>query len=74
MIIVASVCFALFFVLNGLNKTFHVDTKPFNCIPCLSAWTALVLFIMPEYIVNFVFTMFGSGVLGMIGYRLMIKL
>jgi hypothetical protein len=74
MVILASVCFALFFVLNGLNKTFHVDVKPFNCIPCLSAWTALVLFIMPDYIINFTLYIFGSGVLGMIAYRLMIKL
>lgn len=74
MIIVASVFFAVFFNMTNLDKSFGLNFKPFNCVPCLSVWSAVVLFIMPPQIVEFVLVTFGSGVIGGITYRLMLKI
>lgn len=74
MIIVASIAFAVFVNMTNLYKSFYLNFKPFNCVPCLSVWSALVLFLMPEQMVNFVATVFVAGVLGGIIYRLLLKL
>ena len=74
MIIVAAIAFALFVNMTNLYKSFYLNFKPFNCVPCLSVWSALVLFLMPEQMVNFVATVFVAGVLGGIIYRLLLKL
>lgn len=74
MIIVAAIAFAVFVNMTNLYKSFYLNFKPFNCVPCLSVWSALVLFLMPENMVNFVATLFVAGVLGGIIYRLLLKL
>ena len=74
MIIIASIAFAVFVNMTNLYKSFYLNFKPFNCVPCLSVWSALVLFLMPENMVNFVATLFVAGVLGGIIYRLLLKL
>lgn len=74
MIIVAAIAFAVFVNMTNLYKSFYLNFKPFNCVPCLSVWSALVLFLMPEQMVNFVATVFVAGVLGGIIYRLLLKL
>jgi hypothetical protein len=74
MIIVAAIAFAVFVNMTNLYKSFYLNFKPFNCVPCLSVWSALVLFLMPEQMVSFVATVFVAGVLGGIIYRLLLKL
>lgn len=74
MIIVAAIAFSVFVNMTNLYKSFYLNFKPFNCVPCLSVWSALVLFLMPENMVNFVATLFVAGVLGGIIYRLLLKL
>lgn len=74
MIIVAAIAFAVFVNMTNLHKSFYLNFKPFNCVPCLSVWSALVLFIMPDSMVDFVANIFVAGVLGGIIYRLLLKL
>lgn len=74
MIIIAAIAFAVFVNMTNLHKTFYLNFKPFNCVPCLSVWSALVLFMMPDSMVDFVATIFVAGVLGGIIYRLLLKL
>lgn len=74
MIIVAAIAFAVFVNMTNLHKSFYLNFKPFNCVPCLSVWSALVLFIMPDSMVEFVANIFVAGVLGGIIYRLLLKL
>lgn len=74
MIIVAAIAFAVFVNMTNLHKSFYLNFKPFNCVPCLSVWSALVLFMMPDSMVDFVANIFVAGVLGGIIYRLLLKL
>lgn len=74
MIIVAAIAFAVFVNMTNLHKSFYLNFKPFNCVPCLSVWSALVLFIMPDSMVDFVANIFVAGVLGGVIYRLLLKL
>lgn len=66
MIILASISFA-FFVVEVLRLPAPgtwLYRKPFNCIPCLSAWTALALFFLPDVFTQVISTMFGAGTIG----------
>ena len=74
MIIIAAIAFAVFVNMTNLHKSFKLDFKPFNCVPCLSVWSALVLFMMPDSMVDFVANIFLAGVLGGVIYRLLLKL
>lgn len=74
MIIVAAIAFAVFVNMTNLYKSFYLNFKPFNCVPCLSVWSALVLFMMPDSMVDFVANIFVAGVLGGVIYRLLLKL
>lgn len=74
MIIIAAIAFAVFVNMTNLHKSFYLNFKPFNCVPCLSVWSALVLFMMPDSMVDFVANIFVAGVLGGIIYRLLLKL
>lgn len=66
LIILASVSFAFFIVevLRWPRPDTILYRKPFNCIPCLSAWTALALFFLPEVCTEVMATMFGAGTIG----------
>jgi hypothetical protein len=37
--------------------------KPFDCMTCLSAWTALLLFFLPDVYSQCMVVMFGAGYL-----------
>ena len=74
MIIIAAIAFAVFVNMTNLHKSFKLDFKPFNCVPCLSVWRVLVLFMMPDSMVDFVANIFLAGVLGGVIYRLLLKL
>ena len=38
--------------------------KPFDCVTCLSAWTGLALFLLPEFYSQLLCVMFISGYVG----------
>lgn len=74
MIIIGAIAFAVFVNMTNLHKSFKLDFKPFNCVPCLSVWSATAMYLMPENIVSFIASVFIAGVLGGVIYRLLLKL
>ena len=63
MIIIAAICFAVFFVdVHRFYIKWHINFKPFNCASCLASWMALGLYVFPEAL-PYVFYMFTAGVL-----------
>lgn len=63
MIIIAAVCFAVFFVdIHRFYAKWKLNYKPFNCASCLASWTALGLYFTPTNIQEIVLVMFASGV------------
>jgi hypothetical protein len=48
----------------ALKLKWHQRLKPFDCMTCLSAWTALLLFILPPVCSEIAVVMFGAGYLG----------
>lgn len=38
--------------------------KPFDCVTCLSVWTAAVLYFMPGNVVEFIAIIFAAGFIG----------
>jgi hypothetical protein len=73
-ILLAAISLAIFFNINSLPQLWHINIKPFNCVPCLSTWCALVFLFIPEVMVEQIAIMFGSGVIGAVIYRLIHKL
>lgn len=74
--ITAAIFFAFFFVeiLRWHKKSELFNRKPFNCIPCLSAWSAMVLYFLPTSVSDFILVMFGAGTCGAIFIQLMNKI
>jgi hypothetical protein len=63
MIILAAVCFAVFFVdIHRFYAKWKLNFKPFNCASCLASWAALGLYFCPAIIQEIVLVMFASGV------------
>lgn len=42
----------------------HQRMKPFDCVTCLSVWTAVVLWLLPESVSTFIAVCFGAGFIG----------
>lgn len=42
----------------------RLNFKPFNCVPCLSVWTALGLYFAPNGLTEVLFVTFGAGCVG----------
>jgi hypothetical protein len=74
MIIIAAIAFAVFVNMTNLHKSFYLNFKPFNCVPCLSTWSAMIMFLMPDNLVSFIASIFVAGVVGGVLYRLLLKL
>ena len=63
MILIAAICFSIFFVdIHRFYIKWHINFKPFNCASCLAAWMGLFLCLFPVAI-DYVFYMFTAGVL-----------
>jgi hypothetical protein len=63
MIILAAVCFAVFFVdIHRFYAKWKLNFKPFNCASCLASWTALGLYFCPAIIQEIALVVFASGV------------
>lgn len=41
-----------------------LNFKPFNCVPCLSFWTALGLYFAPNALTEVLFVLFTAGCIG----------
>jgi hypothetical protein len=75
MTIIAAVAFSLFFAeIGSLHRSLRLNFKPFNCVPCLCVWSAVVLNFIPQHFVVDIATYFGAGVIGAIVARLINKL
>jgi hypothetical protein len=74
MIILAAITFAVFFNMTNLHRSFYLNFKPFNCVPCLSVWSAMVMYLMPDNLISFIATVFSAGIIGAITFRLIHKL
>lgn len=70
--------FAVYIVeITTIGKRLELFTglsKPFNCAPCLAAWTALALTLLPVFIVNTLFVVFTAGTAAPVLIRLINKL
>jgi hypothetical protein len=63
MVIIAAVCFAVFFVdIHRFYAKWKLNFKPFNCASCLASWTALGLYFAPAIVQEIALVMFASGV------------
>lgn len=64
-IILASVAFTFYFIEMARipDKIKLLKRKPFNCVMCLSVWTAIALFFLPAIVTNLIVVAFGTGVL-----------
>ena len=69
-VFIAAISFAIFFNMTALPQSWHLNFKPFNCVPCLSVWSASVFLFLPDVMVQQIAIMFGAGMMGAVVYRL----
>ena len=71
--ILAAFFFAYYFVNvagipSAIKKGFgmmpHQRLKPFDCVTCLSVWSAVVFYFLPTELTNFLFIIFCAGFIG----------
>lgn len=71
--ILAAFLFSYYFVnvagiANAIKRGFNFAPgrrlKPFDCVTCLSVWTAIVLWFMPFGLVKFICVIFAAGFIG----------
>jgi len=51
-------------VKKGFKMMPHQRIKPFDCVTCLSFWSAVVLYLLPTELSYFLAVVFGAGFLG----------
>ena len=54
----------IYFIKKVWGIPFEKRIKPFDCVTCLSVWSAVVFYFMPESIVQFILIIFGTGFIG----------
>ena len=60
--IITGLCFAFFFIeMHQFHKKWKLNIRPFNCVSCLAAWSALLVYFLPEAIKMPLLVMFASG-------------
>lgn len=63
-IIISAISFSIFFTeIHRFQDKWKLNFKPFNCASCLAAWVSLVLFFIPDHLLNIFSVMFISGLL-----------
>lgn len=71
--ILAAFLFSYYFVNiagipNAIKKGFkmfpHQRIKPFDCVTCLSVWSAIALYFLPIELSEFLTIIFGAGFIG----------
>jgi hypothetical protein len=72
--ILASALFSYYFIEMGrFPLKWKLNFKPFNCLVCLPAWTALALYLLPIEVTEIIIVMFGSAILAVLFKTLMNK-
>lgn len=72
--IIAAAFFSYYFIEMGrFHKKWHIDFKPFNCLVCLPAWVALILYWLPFYVTEMILVMMGAAILSVLIKTLMNK-
>lgn len=62
-IILAANLFTFYAITQSrLFEKWKLNFKPFNCPLCMTAWTGLALYLLPDYVTYGTLAMFGSGV------------
>lgn len=62
--ILAANFFSFYFITqNRFPEKWKLNFKPFNCTLCLTAWSGLVLYWLPDFVGHSVLAMFGAGVI-----------
>jgi len=60
--IITGICFSFFFKeMHQFHRKWKLNFKPFNCISCLSAWSSLVFYLLPDKITLGLCVLFVSG-------------
>lgn len=73
--IIGAICFSFFFIeMHQFHKKWKLNIRPFNCVSCLSAWTSLALYCLPDYATLGFLIMFASGVFAPLFIKLYQKL
>ena len=49
---------------KGFGMMPHQRIKPFDCVTCLSVWSAVVLYLLPTGVSEFLLVCFGAGFIG----------
>ena len=49
---------------KGFGLMPHNRIKPFDCVTCLSVWSAVGLYLLPIQVTYFLIVAFGAGYLG----------
>lgn len=74
-IVIASL-FSVFYIIDmaRLPERFKINFKPFNCNLCLSFYVAIILYLVPVFILNCVLVAFISGVAAPLFRNLMMNI
>lgn len=72
--ILAAGLFSFYFIeMARFQKKWRLDFKPFNCLVCLPAWVALILYLLPFYVTEIILVMMGAAIFSVILKTLMTK-
>ncbi len=53
---------------RGFKMKAGTRIKPFDCVSCLSAWSAGIFYFIPEAAIHFIAIFFGAGIVGHIDW------
>lgn len=74
-IIIAAALFSFYFIdMARFPKKWKLDFKPFNCLVCLPAWTALALYFLPDFVTEVAIVMMAASILSVVIKTIMYKI
>ena len=72
--IIAAALFSFYFIeMARFHKKWKIDFKPFNCLVCMPAWVALILYWSPFWITEMILVMMGAAIVAVLLKTLMTK-
>jgi hypothetical protein len=72
--ILAAGLFSFYFIeMARFHKKLKLDFRPFNCLVCLPAWVALVLYLLPMYVTDVIIVMMGAAIFSVLLKTIMNK-
>jgi hypothetical protein len=73
--VVASIFLVFYFIdLTRLPEKWKINFKPFNCNLCLSFYVAIILYLVPVFVLNCVLVASVSGVIAPLFRNLMMNI